>query len=102
MKLKAEWQRVNLRHPVVLFRGAGPNEPHELNAERMAEDSLAIASGGNPINMLKKILHEYIGFTLFCACGFLAIESGRRTNEVSVKDPHIASTDWLAKQRITR
>lgn len=58
----------------ILFRGAGPNERGELNAERVAENSLVIASGGNPINVLKQILHEYVGFALFCACGFLAAD----------------------------
>ncbi len=55
----------------ILFRGAGPNERGELDADRVAENSVVIASGGDPVNLLKQILHEYVGFALFCAGGVL-------------------------------
>ncbi len=51
----------------ILFRGAGPNERGELDADRVAENSLIIAAGADPVNLLKQILHEYVGFALFCA-----------------------------------
>lgn len=56
----------------ILFRGAGPNEHGELDADRVAENSVVIASGGDPVNLLKQILHEYVGFALFCAGGVLS------------------------------
>ena len=57
----------------ILFRGAGPNAQGELDADRVAANSLIIAGGADPINLLKQILHEYVGFALFCAGN--AIES---------------------------
>ncbi len=51
----------------ILFRGAGPNEKGELDADRVAANSLIIAGGADPMNLLKQILHEYVGFALFCA-----------------------------------
>lgn len=51
----------------ILFRGAGPNAKGELDADRVAANSLIIAGGADPINLLKQILHEYVGFALFCA-----------------------------------
>jgi hypothetical protein len=40
----------------------------------VADVPLVIAPGGNPINLLKRILHEYVGFALICASGFLAAD----------------------------
>jgi hypothetical protein len=66
----------------ILFRGAGPNEKGELNADRVSANSLIIAGGADPMNLLKQILHEYVGFALFCAGN--ALESN--TEEKLMKD----------------
>jgi hypothetical protein len=66
----------------ILFRGAGPNARGELDAERVAENSVVIASGGNPLNLLKQMLHEYVGFALFCTGGVI----GSDQEEVLMKE----------------
>ena len=55
----------------ILFRGAGPNARGELEPGRVAENSVVLTAGANPVNLLKQILHEYVGFALFCAGGVL-------------------------------
>jgi len=62
----------------ILFRGAGPNAQGELGADRVADNSLIIAAGSDPTNLLKQILHEYVGFALFCAGGVLESEIEER------------------------
>ena len=62
----------------ILFRGAGPNARGELDADRVAANSLIIAGGADPINLLKQILHEYVGFALFCAGNSLASNGEER------------------------
>ena len=59
----------------ILFRGAGPNERGELDSGRVADNSLLLAAGSNPTNLLKQILHEYVGFALFCVGGILESEA---------------------------
>jgi hypothetical protein len=62
----------------ILFRGAGPNAKGELDADRVAANSLIIAGGADPMNLLKQILHEYVGFALFCAGNALEPNSEER------------------------
>ena len=51
----------------ILFRGAGPDAQGLLNAEVVAENSSIVAAGGDPENLLKQMLHEYVSFALFSA-----------------------------------
>jgi len=68
----------------ILFRGAGPNALGELDAGRVAENSRIIAAGSDPVNLLKQILHDYVGFALFCAGGVLeSVAEDRLMKEVS-------------------
>ena len=51
----------------ILFRGAGPDETGMLDSERVEENSVLVAQGGDVENMLKHMLHEYVSFALFSA-----------------------------------
>lgn len=51
----------------ILFRGAGPNPEGVLEPKAVAENSVLVASGSDPENMLKQMLHEYVSFALFSA-----------------------------------
>jgi len=51
----------------ILFRGAGPDRSGALNAETVAENSVAIAGDADQDNLLKQMLHEYVSFALFSA-----------------------------------
>ena len=62
----------------ILFRGAGPNRNGELDASKVAANSVIIAGGADPINLLKQILHEYVGFALFCAGNALETDTEER------------------------
>jgi hypothetical protein len=55
----------------ILFVGAGPNERGELASERVAENSLVVAAGADPEDLVKQLLHEYVSFALFSAGGLL-------------------------------
>ncbi len=69
----------------ILFRGAGPNAHGELDAGRVAENSVIIAGGSDPETVLKQMLHEYVSFALFSAGGAMgsgAVEE-RLNKEVS-------------------
>jgi hypothetical protein len=49
----------------ILFRGAGPDAKGVLDADRVAANVLLVASGSDPENVLKQMLHEYVSFALF-------------------------------------
>ncbi len=51
----------------ILFRGAGPNAEGVLDARAVAENSVIVAAGSDPENILKQMLHEYVSFALFSA-----------------------------------
>jgi len=51
----------------ILFRNAGPDETGALDAEAVAQNSVVVAGGAEPDNMLKQMLHEYVAFALFSA-----------------------------------
>ncbi len=51
----------------ILFRGAGPDEHGVLDPQGVAENSTIVASGADPENILKQMLHEYVSFALFSA-----------------------------------
>lgn len=51
----------------ILFRGAGPDLDGVLDAKTVAENSVLVAAGGDPENVLKQMLHEYVSFALFSA-----------------------------------
>jgi hypothetical protein len=67
----------------MLFRGAGPDQTGVLDAPRVAENSLLVASGSDPENLLKQMLHEYVSFALFSAGGAIGSEAeGQLKREV--------------------
>jgi len=51
----------------ILFRGAGPDDSGALDPERVAANSVAVAGDADQDNLLKQMLHEYVGFALFSA-----------------------------------
>jgi hypothetical protein len=51
----------------ILFRKAGPDASGALDPETVAANSLAVAGGTDPDNLLKQMLHEYVSFALFSA-----------------------------------
>lgn len=51
----------------ILFRGAGPNAEGVLETKVVADNSVLVAYGSDPENMLKQMLHEYVSFALFSA-----------------------------------
>lgn len=51
----------------ILFRGAGPDQAGSLDAERVAENAVLVASGADAENVLKQMLYEYVSFALFSA-----------------------------------
>ena len=51
----------------ILFRGAGPDAEGVLDAKVVAENSVIVAAGADPENILKQMLHEYVSFALFSA-----------------------------------
>jgi hypothetical protein len=58
----------------ILFRGAGPNERGELDADRVAENSLLLSTGSDPEPLLRQMLHDYVAFALFSAGAALGTE----------------------------
>lgn len=50
----------------ILFRRAGPHPDGTLEAEVVA-DNLSVVAGQSPEFTLRQMLHEYVGFGLFCA-----------------------------------
>ncbi len=57
----------------ILFRGAGPDESGKLVADAVAEN-VKLVAGQSPETTLRQMLHEYVGFGLFCAGAALGSE----------------------------
>jgi hypothetical protein len=73
----------------ILFRGAGPDAGGALEAERVAANVLLVASGSEPENVLKQMLHEYVSFGLFSVGAALGSEvEADVTRRVT---PHLAN-----------
>jgi hypothetical protein len=51
----------------ILLRNAGPDAHGRLDPERVAENSAIVASGSDPENVLRQMLHDYVSFALFSA-----------------------------------
>ncbi len=51
----------------MLFRGAGPDKEGTLDAKGVSDNAVMVASGSDPENVLKQLLHEYVSFALFSA-----------------------------------
>ncbi|HWA74927.1 MAG TPA: DUF4388 domain-containing protein [Polyangiaceae bacterium] len=49
----------------ILLRGAGPNSEGELAADVVVENSVLVAAGADPAQVLRQMLHEYVSFALF-------------------------------------
>ena len=73
----------------ILFRKAGPDEAGALDAEaRGADNSVLVAGGSDPENMLKQMLHEYVSFALFSAG--TALGSGKKPSSRARSAPILA------------
>src|SRR6478735_5953904 len=89
---KAEQVRGNLASFMVgagvyeiLFRGAGPDDSGALDPATVAENSVTVAAGADQDNLLKQMLHEYVGFALFSAGA--ALGSGAESELVKLVAP---------------
>jgi Domain of unknown function (DUF4388) len=51
----------------ILFRSAGPDAQGVLDPKAVADNSVLVAAGADPENVLKQMLHEYVSFALFSA-----------------------------------
>jgi Domain of unknown function (DUF4388) len=49
----------------MLLQGAGPDAHGRLTAERVAENALMVAQGGDVEDTLRKLLFDYVSFALF-------------------------------------
>jgi hypothetical protein len=58
----------------ILFRNAGPDGAGALDPDRVADNSLIVATGADAENVLKQMLHEYVSFALFSAGTALGTE----------------------------
>ncbi len=68
----------------MLFRGAGPNAAGALDPDRVAQNAVVVAGGGDPDHILKQMLHEYVSFALFSVGAALGSEAeGEITHRVS-------------------
>lgn len=59
----------------ILFRGAGPDPHGVLEPKVVADNSVLVASGADPENVLKQMMHEYVSFALFSAGTALGSET---------------------------
>jgi hypothetical protein len=55
----------------ILLRGAGPSASGELDAEALVANSVLVAAGADPVQVLRQMLHEYVSFALFSAGAIL-------------------------------
>jgi hypothetical protein len=65
----------------LLFRNAGPDEHGAFDAAIVASNSSIVAGGGDPDNMLKQMLHEYVAFALFSAGAALGSSAEAELNK---------------------
>jgi hypothetical protein len=59
----------------MLFRGAGPDASGALDPDRVAQNAVVVAGGGDPDHILKQMLHEYVSFALFSVGAALGSEA---------------------------
>jgi hypothetical protein len=59
----------------MLFRAAGPAEDGSFDPQSVADNSLLVAGGGDPVQVLKQMLHEYVSFALFSAGAALGVNA---------------------------
>jgi hypothetical protein len=59
----------------MLFRGAGPDQAGALDPDRVAQNAVVVAGGGDPDHILKQMLHEYVSFALFSVGAALGSEA---------------------------
>ena len=64
-----------------MFRDAGPDPQGRLDADVVAGSLARIASDASPIDVLKQLVEEYVGFALFTSEGLLG--SDRRQTLMS-------------------
>ncbi|MGC4069332.1 MAG: hypothetical protein QM784_32725 [Polyangiaceae bacterium] len=55
----------------ILFIGAGPDAQGEINAAKVAENSLVVAAGTDPEELVKQLMHDYVSFAVFTAGGLI-------------------------------
>jgi hypothetical protein len=55
----------------ILFIGAGPDERGEINAAKVAENSLVVAAGTDQEELVKQLMHDYVSFAVFTAGGLM-------------------------------
>ncbi|MBN2193462.1 MAG: DUF4388 domain-containing protein [Polyangiaceae bacterium] len=58
----------------ILFRNAGPSSQGTLDARVVMDNLVIVAGGGDPENILRQMLHEYVSFALFSAGAALGSE----------------------------
>jgi hypothetical protein len=51
----------------ILFFGAKPSKSGEINAKKVAENSLVVAAGTDPEELVKQLMHDYLSFAVFTA-----------------------------------
>lgn len=59
----------------MLFRGAGPAEDGSFQPQAVADNSVLVAGGADPAQVLKQMLHEYVSFALFSAGAALGVSA---------------------------
>ncbi|HEY8946203.1 MAG TPA: DUF4388 domain-containing protein [Polyangiaceae bacterium] len=57
----------------MLFRGAGPAKDGSFVPQAVADNSVLVAGGADPTQVLKQMLHEYVSFALFSAGAALGV-----------------------------
>jgi hypothetical protein len=55
----------------ILFIGAGPNATGEIHATKVADNSLVVAAGTDPEELVKQLMHDYLSFAVFTAGALL-------------------------------
>lgn len=58
----------------ILLRGAGPGPEGALRPEIVVQNSVLVAAGADPVQVLRQMLHEYVSFALFSAGSALGSE----------------------------
>ena len=51
----------------ILFRGAGPDRCGEIGANKVADNSLVVAVGTDPEELVRQLMHDYLSFAVFTA-----------------------------------
>ncbi len=72
----------------ILLRGAGPAVDGSFDPETVVENSVLVAAGADPVQVLRQMLHEYVSFALFSAGAMLG--SGAESEAVRQVAPMLA------------